>query len=352
MKNKFISIMFLIIIFSFSIASLIEEDKIISNSERRRLVNISKLKENFRENLDDYLTDQFFLREEFLSLNNTFNRFILNNYGYNDVYFKSGYIYENIYPLDENSLNNFITSLNNINNKYLKHSNVFYSIIPDKSYFLDNNKYLKIDYSHLFAKLQNNIEIPYINIENLLDINDYYQSDIHIKQPSYFKIIPQLSENYKFKIKDVKYIENDYSEFKGSSFYKIPFKNPEKLTYLTNEYTNNATVSHLEYKDKEIYKTEELKGIDPYNVFLSGPSSLIEIINNTTLESKELIIFRDSFGSSLAPLLLPYYHKITLIDLRYINLNLLSNYVDFHNKDVLFLYSTLIINNSYILKTN
>jgi len=42
----------------------------------------------------------------------------------------------------------------------------------------------------------------------------------------------------------------------------------------------------------------------------------------------------------------------TLIDLRYINMNLVNNYITFNNQDVLFLYSTLIVNNSFILKIN
>ena len=65
---------------------------------------------------------------------------------------------------------------------------------------------------------------------------------------------------------------------------------------------------------------------------------------------KELIIFRDSYGSSLAPLLLSSYSKITLVDTRYISPTILGNYINFDNKDVLFIYSISIINNSYSLK--
>ena len=87
-----------------------------------------------------------------------------------------------------------------------------------------------------------------------------------------------------------------------------------------------------------------------YNIFLNGPSSLINITNPAATNEKELILFRDSFASSLAPLLLPFYKKITLIDLRYVKMDYVANLVDFQNKDVLFIYSPLIINNSSILK--
>ena len=65
---------------------------------------------------------------------------------------------------------------------------------------------------------------------------------------------------------------------------------------------------------------------------------------------KELVLFRDSFDSSLAPLQLDGYSKITLVDLRYVFSHTLGQYVDFTDQDVLFLYSSLLLNNSLALK--
>lgn len=90
--------------------------------------------------------------------------------------------------------------------------------------------------------------------------------------------------------------------------------------------------------------------MDSYDVYLDGATAYIEITNDNTKSKKELIIFRDSFGSSLAPLLIPYYKKITIIDNRYINSDYYLEKVDFKKQDVLFVYSTLIVNNSYTLK--
>ena len=86
--------------------------------------------------------------------------------------------------------------------------------------------------------------------------------------------------------------------------------------------------------------------MDKYDIYLSGAAALIEIVNNSA-PKKELIVFRDSYGSSLIPLLIEGYSKITVIDTRYISPKLLADYVDFNNKDVLFLYSVISINNSY-----
>ena len=42
--------------------------------------------------------------------------------------------------------------------------------------------------------------------------------------------------------------------------------------------------------------------------------------------------------------------KVTLIDLRYMSSTLLEHYVDFENTDVLFLYSSTLLNRGSILK--
>ena len=66
--------------------------------------------------------------------------------------------------------------------------------------------------------------------------------------------------------------------------------------------------------------------------------------------TKELIVFRDSYGSSLIPLLVTGYSKVTVVDSRYISPKLLNQYIELKDQDVLFMYSTLIINNSTTLK--
>ena len=90
--------------------------------------------------------------------------------------------------------------------------------------------------------------------------------------------------------------------------------------------------------------------MDKYDLFLSGATPIIQIRNKNATTDKELIIFRDSFGSSISPLFTEAYSKITLVDIRYIATSLISNYIEFKNQDILFLYSTLVINESGSLK--
>ena len=77
---------------------------------------------------------------------------------------------------------------------------------------------------------------------------------------------------------------------------------------------------------------------------------MLTVENPAAGNHRELIVFRDSFGSSLAPLLVPGYSKVTLLDIRYLPTDFLSQAVEFRDQDVLFLYSTQVLNQSAMLK--
>ena len=128
----------------------------------------------------------------------------------------------------------------------------------------------------------------------------------------------------------------------------LPVK-PDTIKYLTSDTLLSSKVFYLDTGKPvagALYNMEKGHGKDPYELFLSGTSALIEIHNPNAKTDKELVIFRDSFGSSLAPLMVEGYRKVTVVDIRYIQSNFLGAFIKFDNQDVLFIYSTTILNNS------
>ncbi len=356
MKNKILSILFCSYIIIIFIINLIIKNKDISYSERRylnKLPNISitnLLNGTITDNFENYVSDHFILRDKFRSFK-AFTEFnIFSKLDYNNLYVKDNYIYKIEYPLKENKVISFTDKMNKLYDTYFKNLNVYYSIIPDKSYYSSDN-YLKIDYDKLINIVNSNINknMKYIDITKCLDINDYYYTDIHWKQENLNNVVNTLSKKMDFKVGN-NYIKHTYEPFYGSYYGQIGLnvKN-DKLTYLTNDTINNAKVTDIENKINSVYKIDSLGKIDSYDVFLGGATPIVEI-NSINNNSKELIIFRDSFGSSIAPLLIDGYHKITLVDLRYISSDLIKNYIEFKDQDILLLYNTTIINNSDMLK--
>jgi hypothetical protein len=194
-----------------------------------------------------------------------------------------------------------------------------------------------------------------IDLFNSLTIEDYYKTDIHWSQDRIIdiadKLLKEMGNNN--LASDVQYQEVKLYPFFGSYYGQAALKlEPDAMVYLTNSTIENAVVfDHIDETYSKVYEPDKFGTMDSYDVFLSGAKSIITIINPACTTDTELILFRDSFGSSIAPLLLQGYSKITLVDLRYMSTDLLGRYIDFtRGQDVLFLYNTMILNNSAMLK--
>ena len=138
-----------------------------------------------------------------------------------------------------------------------------------------------------------------------------------------------------------------YGVYYGQSALLLP---AETIYYLTNDVLDSCKVTnHEKGTVGGIYDMDKAAGKDPYEMFLSGALSLITIDNPTYQKDRELIIFRDSFASSIAPLLVEGYSKVTLVDIRYLRADFLDKFIEFNDQDVLFLFSTLVLNNSETL---
>ena len=126
---------------------------------------------------------------------------------------------------------------------------------------------------------------------------------------------------------------------------------PDEMILMESDLLEQCTVyDHETGKAGSVYDMTKLDSRDLYDVYLSGARALLTIENPNAGTDRELIVFRDSFGSSMVPLLLSDYGRVTLVDIRYIQPDLLGQFLDFHGQDVLFLYSTLVLNSSGALK--
>lgn len=353
MKDKITTILFLIVIYGLGIAHILLPDQEISNTERRKLSLFPEftLTSEYSEKIDKYLLDHFPLRDTFRSIKANFNYNVLHKLDNNDIYLKDNYIFKSEYPTNKGSISSFINKTNKIKSLLTDKNKTYIMVIPDKNYYLEDKNFLQIDYNYLYQEI-NKLDMTQIDIRDIMSLNDYYETDTHWKQENLDKVIKQMSTIMNFKYKEIEYKQNTYNKFYGVYYGESAIsRKPETITYLTNDTIQNSEVKYLENnKLTTVYNLDKLNSLDPYEVYLDGASSLIEITNKNSKSKKELIIFRDSFGSSLSPLLIEYYDKITIVDNRYISSEYLKEYITFKKQDVLFMYSTFMINNSGSIK--
>ena len=336
--------------------------KDVSQAERRPLKQFPEisaetlLKGSFMEKFESYTLDQFPLRDDFRTLKSLFSYKVLGKTDNNGIYIADGYAAKLEYPLNAASVNNALKKFSYIYDSYLQNTDcrIYCVVIPDKSYYLAEDKgYPAMDYPQLFVQMTKGMPwAKQVDITDGLDVTDYYRTDTHWRQEKLLDAANVLCDTMGIS-RPVGYTPTLVSrDFLGVYYGQAALPmGAEEIYVMENPDLAECRVYNYETgKYSGVYDLEKLSGSDPYDVYMSGAQALLRIENPSAKTDRELVIFRDSFGSSLAPLLLQDYKTVTLVDIRYVSSQLLGNFLTCQNQDVLFAYSTLILNSSSTLK--
>lgn len=354
-----------IVIAGFAAAGLFLPDQSYSESERRVLAKRPELtiegviNGRFMADFDSYTLDQFVGRDVFRSIKAGVSQWIFRQKDNNGLYLAGGHISKLEYPMNLPGIQQSLAKQQAVYDTYLKGTDcrVYQSVIPDKNCFLaPEYGYPHIDYKEYVQQIQNGTPYAeYIDIFDLLSLDDFYRTDQHWKQECIVDVAERIGSAMGAEV------YSEYREmvvehpFYGAYYAQAALPHEaDTITYLTNELLESCTVVSFNTgaeKPAKMYDLEKAQGRDPYEMFLSGSDALLVIErpesgdNEAVREVKtgrELVVFRDSFGSSLVPLLVPGYDTITVVDLRYLKTEMIGNYVEFEDQDVLFIGCTLV----------
>lgn len=273
-----------------------------------------------------------------------------------------GGVYRAEKELDEKSVDRAIGKFQKFAEDYCGESErVFLALIPSK------NGYLNGTNGHLneaeFAILQSVYDkwgSNFIDLSVCLRLEDYYRTDPHWRQECLGYVLRELGAALEFETDTIvaeepltenwtpEVLTEDYLGVYGA---EVEGAAPEEMTVLHHPDMEGFIVRSGETgEEMPLYDTAKLTARDPYELFVGGPQSLVTIENPAAENERHLIVVRDSFASALLPLLAQSYSKVTAVDIRYMMPAMVGNFVDFEGADVLFLYSSTVINNSITLK--
>ena len=132
-KNILISIGFVVILILVFIINILSKDKIISTSERRKLVQFPEIttKKVFdgtvSKDFEEYAMDQFVGRDLLRSIKSLFNFEIYRQKDNNKLFIENDSIYKIEYPLKEELIEKTAKRIEQIKEKYLKDAIAEYS---------------------------------------------------------------------------------------------------------------------------------------------------------------------------------------------------------------------------------
>lgn len=371
MKNKLQVLLISGCFLGLFLWNLLVEPVNYSDSERRKLADFPEVSVShifsgdFSKDFETYAVERFVARDMWRSMKAYASTELFLQKDNHDIFQAGGHISKLEYPMNEAALYHAVEVFSRVNDKYLQDCRVYLSVIPDKNrYLAAEYGYLSMDYEEFSGYFAERMDFAeYIEIADLLEADDYYVTDTHWRQEK----IEDVAERLKNAM-SVNTMGADLTEEYAVKQLSEPFEGvylgqsalhcePDRLVYLTNEIIESASVevwngSGVSKKEdaKSVYNMKLAKGRDPYEMFLSGNQPIVRVKNEGNTSGRRLILFRDSFGSSIAPLLLDSYSEIVLVDLRYVASDVLGELVDFTNADALFLYSTIMLNHSLSLK--
>lgn len=370
--------MFCLIIGCVFLFNLLTPDQALSYSERRTLQQMPQIDGEFllsgtaQKDLEAYMLDQFAFRDTFRMVKAVTDMKILREKDNNGIYVIGDQVFKMEYPLKEQSVLNLAEKLTEIYDLYLSQCRVAVAVIPDKAVYRPEEKgYLGYDYYDMTGLLNGALDpekFTWMDLKNELTLQDYYGTDLHWRQEGLGRVLAAIGNEFHVDFpgaslgrspedwKEAGYEAKAYSPFYGAYFGQaaLPKLKPDTLFYFTNSQIDGLQVENMDSQvkpeDQVVYNEKKLGSIDSYELFLSGNSPLVVLTNPQAKSDRELVVFRDSYGSSIAPLLAEGYRKVTLIDLRFVGYSNIGQFVDFTDQDVLFLYSAGLVNSSDMVR--
>ncbi len=343
----------------FLIVDLVQEDRLFSENENRVLAKRPALSwealasGKFMEQYEDYVSDQFVGRDNWIELK-TRSELFLRKKEINGVYLgKDRYLIEQHLPedVDAKTVASKLRLLQGLVVKYGAKvmlvptaDNVLTDKLPAYAPFYDQDE--------LLGQARSAVgEEAYIDVASALREHAqeeiYYRTDHHwTSLGAYYGYQAWLGHTG--KLTNVKYdtqgMETVTQDFLGTLHSKInlpvaadeirffpeTLDRPVKVTYDYNTETSS------------LYEDSYLEGKNKYGFFLDDNHGFVEVETGYQ-NGRELFVLKDSYANCFIPLLTPHYERIYVVDLRYYN-GRLSQLMDPYmgaSTDVLVLYNCI-----------
>ena len=361
--SVFISVLFCLFIFGFGIAQFVLPDKDFSEQENRYLTQMPSLdfgeldqgllksgnffNGKFMEDFEDYIVDQFPLRDQWISLKAWCER-LIGKQENNSVYLGTDAetLFAQFHALTPEELAKRIDYINKLGENV--DVPVYFALIPDKSYVwadrLPANAPLVDDGSTIeMAGGLCSDKVNFIDLSGALSEDDvFYRTDHHWSTQGAYQGYAALMDAMNGGHTALDYGPTLVSDsFFGTTYSSsgAGWVTPDEMyTWIPEELLHVTSYPEGRPIEGQLYDESFLEKKDKYSMFLGGNQPLC-IIENEASDGGKLLVIRDSYSDSLAPFLGLDYSEVHLYDLRY-NRNSIAAYVAENGIDqVLVLYS-------------
>lgn len=368
MKSSFNKMFFSIFAFlwtGFILWNLAVSPKVFSENENRYLAESPKftidkfIKGEYMNGLDEYINDQFVIRDTWIGIKVVLERAILKQ-EINSVYFaKDNYLIEKHKDSDiseelaDKNRDYLLEFMKNYKSK-LGDDRVKVMLIPTASEVLTDKLPLFANGSGYDQNAYVNSMSSAISKDSYIDVSDtlkkhkdeyiYYRTDHHwTTLGAYYAyelwakalgLDPVDKEEF-----DIVLASN---QFYGTLHSKVNtnLKPDDLYLYEIKDEKSYQLTYNLVDKTDTLYDLKKLEGKDKYSVYMGGNNALIEVQTNN-MNGRKLLVIKDSYADSYVPFAVNHFEMTYMIDLRYYNGDIDDFVEDNGVTDVLVLYNVM-----------
>lgn len=173
---------FLAVLFGFSLLHLALPDREVSRSERRRLAQLPPLSSGFSDKLEEYMLDQFPLREQLRTVNSLVRLYGLGQADIHSIYLQGGGAFRMDGRCRKSRCAMPQRSFPAVQETYFPSLPSHYVIVPDKNAKAETSR-PRLDTEALRGIVREALPgMTEIDIWDLLSADDYYKTDPHWRQ--------------------------------------------------------------------------------------------------------------------------------------------------------------------------
>lgn len=364
----FITALFCLFTFGFGIALILSPSRDFSDQENRFLAQfkaptLDTLRSGkFMESFEDYVTDQFPLRDQWIQLK-AYSERALGKQENNKVYFGTDgqTLFAQFQVPSEEELEQKAGYVNKLGANL--DVPVYFSLVPDKSFVLADllpANAPNVDDGSTIEQAMGlcGDGVTFVDLRTMLteERNAFYRTDHHWTTMGARLAFQRLMSGMDLArpiaaedLNGLSYQGLSYTQV-SDSFYGTTYSSsgaawvePDSIYHVIPEGGTKGRVTVDRYPEGVaipggLYYPEKLEVKDKYAYFLGGNQPLC-VIKNPDAENGRLLVIRDSYADCLAPFLSEAFQEVHLFDLRYNNTSLKKYVADNGIDQVLVLYS-------------
>lgn len=354
-------IVFCLLIFGFTIATILSSPMGFSETENRVLAEMPEVKigtilsGDFESDYEEYLTDQFVMRNQWISLKTSVERLLLKR-EIKDIYFaKDDYLIEKHTGSYETQMaQRNIVALTEFAQKYEEQfgqSHLSILIVPNAVDILSDKlppfaeSGSGSDYLEQIAEgLPDNVWFDSASVlREHMDEEIYYRTDHHWKTLAAFYVYQAWAKRQGYIVPELSdyEIQTVTDCFEGTIQSKLGIGTEGdtiELFFPLTEYAYTVYKESTKKTENSLYDYAALDAKDKYAVFLGGNEPFLRI-RTAAPNGRKILVIKDSYANCFIPFMLGEFQEIDVVDLRYTNQRLSGILSEGGYTDILILYN-------------